>query len=184
MDRFLNEFEDHFRAGFLPDLEQTLAKVQHEKVYACAFGTDSDWVTLFLAVNTEESLAGHIVSMKEQGLCDSEEDEIYYRWGCSEYRYGEDTHFNHISRLLYGTEEVQKHKDEIMRIIAKVVNETADDVFARYGQAKADITFFVSLTDDDLAEEIENQSVHQMTVPSLASKFLKRYDGMKQNELT
>lgn len=123
-------------------------------------------------------LAGHIVSMKEQGLCDSEEDEIYYRWGCSEYQYGEDTHFNHISRLLYVTEEVQEYKDEIIRIIAKVVNETADDVFARYGQAKADITFFVSLTDDDLAEEIENQSVHHMTVPSLASKFLKRYDGI------
>ncbi|MEK4077076.1 DUF4303 domain-containing protein [Paenibacillus sp. FSL M7-0656] len=178
MDLFLNEFEDHFRAGFLPDLEQTLAKVQDEEVYACAFGTDSDWVTLFMAVNTEESLAGHIVSMKEQGLCDSEEDEIYYRWGCSEYQYGEDTHFNHISRLLYVTEEVQEYKDEIIRIIAKVVNETADDVFARYGQAKADITFFVSLTDDDLAEEIENQSVHHMTVPSLASKFLKRYDGI------
>lgn len=58
MDLFLNEFEDHFRAGFLPDLEQTLAKVQDEEVYACAFGTDSDWVTLFMAVNTEESLLG------------------------------------------------------------------------------------------------------------------------------
>lgn len=80
--------------------------------------------------------------------------------------------------MLYATEEVQEYKDEIIRIIAKVVNETADDVFARYGQAKADITFFVSLTDDDLAEEIENQSVHHMTVPSLASKFLKRYDGI------
>ncbi|OMF65042.1 DUF4303 domain-containing protein [Paenibacillus sp. FSL R5-0766] len=178
MDLVLNEFEDHFRASFLPDLEQTLSKVQDEKVYACAFGTDSDWVTLFMALNTEESLSKHITNMKEQGLCDSEQDEIYYRWGCSEYQYGEDTHFNHISRLLYGTEEVQKHKDEIIRIIAKVVNETVDDVFARYGQTKADITFFVSLTDDDLAEEIENQSVHQMTVSSLASKFLKRYDGI------
>ncbi|WP_433746646.1 DUF4303 domain-containing protein [Paenibacillus amylolyticus] len=178
MDRFLSEFEKQFRAGFLPDLEQTLAKVQHEKVYACAFGTDSDWVTLFMAVNTEESLAAHISRMKEQGLCDSEEDEIYYRWGCSEYQYGEDTHFNHISRLLYATEEVREYKDEIIRIIAKVVNETADDVFAQYGQIKADITFFVSLTDDDLAEEIENQSVHQMTVPGLVSTFLKRYDDM------
>ncbi|WP_340028502.1 DUF4303 domain-containing protein [Paenibacillus sp. FSL H7-0940] len=178
MDRFFNKFEDQFRAGFLSDLEQTLAKVQHEKVYACVFGTDSDWITLFMAVNTEESLTRHITNMKEQGLCDSEQDEIYYRWGCSEYQYGEDTHFNHISRLLYATEDVQKYKDEIIRIIAKVVNETTGDVFARYGQAKADITFFVSLTDDDLAEEIENQSVHLMTVPSLASKFLKRYDGI------
>ncbi|MGG4400973.1 DUF4303 domain-containing protein [Paenibacillus amylolyticus] len=178
MDRFLNKFENQFRAGFLSDLEQTLSKVQDEKVYACAFGTDSDWVTLFLAVNTEESLAGHISSMNEQELCDSEQDEIYYRWCCSEYQYGEDTHFNHISRLLYATEDVQKYKDEIIRIIAKVVNETADDVFARYGQTKADITFFVSLTDDDLAEEIENQSVHHMTLLSLASKFLKRYDGI------
>ncbi|WP_091020913.1 DUF4303 domain-containing protein [Paenibacillus amylolyticus] len=178
MDRFLNEFEEQFLAGFRPELEQTLAKVEHEKAYACVFGTDSDWVTLFMAVNTEESLARHISSMKEQGLCDSEEDEIYYRWGCSEYQYGEDTHFNHISRLLYATEEVQKYKDEIIRIIAKVVNETTDDVFTRYGQTKADITFFVSLTDDDLAEEIENQSVHQMTVPGLVSTFLKRYDDM------
>ncbi|PQP80851.1 hypothetical protein C0Q44_24175 [Paenibacillus sp. PCH8] len=178
MDRFLNEFEDHFRAGFLPDLEQTLAKVQHEKVYACAFGTDSDWVTLFMTVNTEESLSKHITDMKEQELCDSEQDEIYYRWGCSEYQYGEDTHFNHISRLLYATEEVQKYKDEIIRIIAEVVNETADDVFARYGQVKGDITFFISMTDDDMAEDIENQSVQQMTADSLVSGFLTRYDEL------
>lgn len=178
MNCFLKEFEDHFRAGFLSDLEQTLAKVQHEKVYACAFGTDSDWVTLFLAVNTEEALARHISDMKEQGLYDSEEDMIYYRWGCSEYQYGDDTHFNHISRLLYATEDVYQYKDDIIRIIAKVVNETADEVFARYGQTKADITFFVSLTDDELAEDTENQSVRQMTVPGLANEFLKRYDGM------
>ena len=31
MDQFLNEFEDKFRAGFLPDLEQTLQEMQHEK---------------------------------------------------------------------------------------------------------------------------------------------------------
>ncbi|WP_433707373.1 DUF4303 domain-containing protein [Paenibacillus illinoisensis] len=179
MDPFLNEFEDKFRAGFLPDLEQTLQEMQHEKVYACAFGTDSDWITLFMAANTEESLARHIARMKEEGLCDSEQDEIYYRWACSEYQYGEDTHFNHISRLLYAAEDVQHYKDEMIQIIAKVVSETPDEVFARYGQSKADITFFISMTDDDEAEELENQSVVLMTESSLASEFLKRYDGLE-----
>ena len=66
--------------------------------------------------------------MKEEGLCDSEQDEIYYRWGCSEYQYGEDTHFNHISRLLYAAGDVQHYKDEMIQIIAKVVSETTDEV--------------------------------------------------------
>ena len=110
MEYFLSEFEKQFRASLLPDLEQTLAKAASENVYACAFATDSDWVTLFLANNTEEALSKHITHMKEQGLCDDAEDEIYYRWSCSEYQYGEDTHFNHISRLLSATEKVHQYK--------------------------------------------------------------------------
>lgn len=54
MNNFLNEFEERFRAGFLDDLKSILEEVKNEQVYACAFGTDSDFITLFLAVNTEE----------------------------------------------------------------------------------------------------------------------------------
>lgn len=35
------------------------------------------------------------------------------------------------------------------------------------------------MTDDDEAEELENQSVVLMTESSLASEFLKRYDGLE-----
>ncbi|MGQ3481337.1 MULTISPECIES: DUF4303 domain-containing protein [Paenibacillus] len=67
MNNFLNEFEERFRAGFLDDLKNILKEVKNEKVYGCAFGTNSDFVTLFLAVNTEESLVRHITNMKAQG---------------------------------------------------------------------------------------------------------------------
>lgn len=175
MSDFLTEFEDRFRAGFIDDLKKTLEEVKDEKVYACAFGTDSDFVTLFLAVNTEESLARHLASMKAQDLCDSEEDVSYYRWGISEYQYGDATHFNHISRFLYATENVSDYRDEMVKIIAKVVLETDDALLTQYGQSKEDIIFFMSMTDDDQAEELENQSAAQMTNPQLVSSFLQRY---------
>lgn len=113
--------------------------------------------------------------MKAQGLCDSQEDENYYRWGISEYQYGDATHFNHISRFLYATENVSDYKDELVKIIAKVVRKTDDALLTQYRQSKEDMIFFVSMTDDEQAEELENQSVAQMTNPQLVSAFFQRY---------
>ncbi|MEK5465673.1 DUF4303 domain-containing protein [Paenibacillus sp. FSL R7-0210] len=177
MNAFLTEFEQRIREGLVADLEAILAEVAHEKVYVCAIGTDSDFVTLFLAVNTEQSLARHIADMTSEGLCDDAETELYYKWAISEFQYGEHSHFNHISRFLYAEDNVYQYKDEMVKIIAKVVNETKDDLFTKYNQTKEDITFFVSMTDDELAEELENESVALMTNPELVSEFLARYDA-------
>lgn len=76
MNNFLNEFEERFRAGFLDDLKSILEEVKNEKVYACAFGTDSDFVTLFLAVNTEESLVRHITNMKAEACATARKMKI------------------------------------------------------------------------------------------------------------
>lgn len=177
MNAFLTEFEQQIREGFVADLEGILEEAAHEKVYACAAGTDSDFVTLFLAVNTEQSLARHISDMRSEGLCDDAETELYYRWGISEFQYGEHSHFNHISRFLYAQDNVYQYKDEMVKIIAKVVNETKGDIFTKYNQTKEDITFFISMTDDELAEELENESVALMTNPVLVPAFLTRYDA-------
>lgn len=177
MTDFLTRFETHFKANFLQDLTDTLEKAQNEKVYVCAFGTDSDFGTLFLAINTEESLTRHIASMKRKGLCAAEEDEVYYRWGCSEYQYGGDTHLNGISNILQGIDNAYDHKGEIIEIIVQVVRDTDEALFRQYGQSKTDIVFFVSMTDDDEAEQLENETVVRMTEAKLAASFLKRYDG-------
>lgn len=174
MINFLKEFEEKFKQEFYNDIKNLLEKISNEKVYACAFGTDSDFSTLFLAINTEESLKKHITDMENEGLCNSQEDKIYYRWCLSEFKYG-NAHFNHIYKLLNSTENVSDYKDKIVEIIAKTVLSTDSEVFKQYGQLKEDITFFVSMTDDDMAEELENQSVIKMTPKDLAKDFLMRY---------
>jgi hypothetical protein len=180
MSTFLQDFENHFRDGFKQDLQSLLKKLQGEKIYACAIFTDSDWVTLGLAVNTEEALNRHIEDMKEE-LQDDDEGEYeddeysYFRWACGEFQY-DSGDFNNISKLMNTTKNVHEHSDDIVKIIAKVVNETDGSLFAQFGQSKEDTTFFVSLSDDDGAEELENQSVVLMTTPKLSGEFLKRYD--------
>ncbi|ADM70117.2 hypothetical protein PPE_02284 [Paenibacillus polymyxa E681] len=67
------------------------------------------------------------------------------------------------------------YKDEMIKIMAKIVKETDDVLFNQFGQSKEDIIFFVSMTDDDMAEELENQSVIQMTNAKLVDGFLHRY---------
>lgn len=57
---------------------------------------------------------------------------------------------NHISKFLYATENVFDYKDEMIKIMVKVVKETDDVLFNQFGQAKEDIIFFVSMTDDDM----------------------------------
>lgn len=90
---------------------------------------------------------------------------------------GDDAHFNHLYKLLNSTENVLEYRDEIVKTIAKIVNETDKTLFTQLGQSKENITFFVSITDDDEAEELENQSVSQMTQSNLANDFLKHYDS-------
>ncbi len=80
-----------------------------------------------------------------------------------------------MSIFLYATDNVLAYKDEMINIMAKVVKETDEVLFTQFGQSKEDITFFVSMTDDDMAEELENQSVIQMTNAKLVDGFLRRY---------
>jgi hypothetical protein len=180
MNAFIQEFETHFREGFIQDLQTTFEKLQNEKVYACAFGTDGSWKTLFFAVNTEESLKRHIENMKDKGLHrGNEQDDVYFRWGCSEFQYG-DGHFNHLYKLLNTTKNVHEYQNEIVKTVAKVVNETDTAFFSKFGQSKEDITFFMSITDDDGADELENRSVVLMTSEKLADEFLGRYFWLSQ----
>lgn len=85
--------------------------------------------------------------------------------------------FQSYQPFLYAQDNVYQYKDEMVKIIAKVVNETKDDIFTKYNQTKEDITFFVSMTDDELAEELENESVALMTNHKLVPEFLARYDA-------
>ncbi|MDP1512749.1 DUF4303 domain-containing protein [Paenibacillus sp. CMAA1739] len=80
-----------------------------------------------------------------------------------------------MSIFLYATDNVLAYKDEMIKIMAKVVKATDEILFTQFGQSKEDITFFVSMTDDDMAEELENQSVIQMTNAKLVDGFLRRY---------
>ncbi len=66
-------------------------------------------------------------------------------------------------------------KMKMIKIMSKVVKETDDVLFNQFGQSKEDIIFFVSMTDDDMAKELENQSVIQMTNAKLVDGFLHRY---------
>lgn len=109
-------------------------------------------------------------------MCEGEEDKIYYRWGLSEYQYGGDTHFNGISEFLRETDQAFHFRDDLIKIMAKAVNETEDELFGQFGQRKENIVFFVSMTDDDSAEELENQSVVQMTEAKRAAEFMRRYE--------
>jgi hypothetical protein len=183
MDALIQKFENDFKEGFEQDLQATLEGLQGEKVYTCAFGTDNCWGTLYLAINTEESLNRHIENMKAENLYDGVQDYYHYRWCCSEFQYGEG-HLNNTSELLDSaaakftledftfSEDVHEFREKIVKSIVKVVNETDKSLFSRFGQSKEDITFFISIMDDEGAEELENRSVVLMTSCELSNEFL------------
>ncbi|MFD2877898.1 hypothetical protein ACFTAO_20870 [Paenibacillus rhizoplanae] len=53
----------------------------------------------------------------------------------------------------------------------------------KYNQTKEDITFFVSMTDDGLAEELENESVALMTNPQWVPDFFWHAMMLKSKNL-
>lgn len=173
MDQFYQELADKVKDAVEKDMRKVLDEVGSEKIYAVALVTDSDCVTLFLAVNTLEYL-------RENGGLESEGRWLPDEWGYSD---GDDSELAKLSELLYEHDETLSSEDDddekleerwqmfFEAVISALRQLKEDNVF---GENSEEITCFVSVSDDDRAEEVENHSAEQLNAPELVEVFLKR----------
>ena len=198
MEAFFKDLEIKIQEAVKSEMPKILKNIGNEKIYAIALVTDHDCITLFLAVNTYEYMEKTDKKYIDSGYL-SEEDIKRFKegtgsltkWMASEWGYSDENYsqFNDISKLLYDKEasiseieyEDYDKEDEAYQKYKSLFFDTVTSAFKHlieenvFGEHSEEITFFVSMTDDDMAMEIENHSAKLLNPKNVYEAFLKRY---------
>ena len=176
-------------------MEKIRREIGKEHIYSAALVTDSDCITLFLAVNTEEALARRdekdrtperLAKFREywpEELVDQVADGSFSlnrylpdEWGYSD---GTDSELNQISQQLYDQEATLSNMDddaydEIQEQFQEQFLETvalAFETLRAEGIFTPETLCFISMSDDDRTPDIEDGSVQRLNTPEQYEQF-------------
>ncbi len=176
-------------------MEEIRQETGTEHIYSAALVTDSDCVTLFLAVNTEEALAERdkedqtkerLAELREywpEELVEQVADGSFSlnRYIPDEWAYsdGTDSELNQVSRQLYDQDDKLSDADddlydELHEQFQEQFVETVTGVFGALraeGVFGSEIFCFVSMSDDERAQEITDISAQQLNTPEQYEQY-------------
>lgn len=170
------------------DAKRVLKEIDGEELYSVALVTDSDCITLFMALNTYEFLETadeeYLEMVKEdlskEDMRQVEEGEVCLtKWLPDEWGYSDDENgeLSKISQVLYkkedsNPEEYMKYKalffDTVTSAFKKVIEEKT------FGENSEEVTYFISTSDGDEIYEIENRSAKKLNSEKVYEQFLNR----------
>lgn len=121
MEKFFRDLESKIQKAVKKDVKKILKEVGEEKIYVAALVTDSDCITLYLAVNTYEYMEKADEEYIEMLKADLSEEDIknvrdgavsLTKWIPDEWGYsdGKNSQLNKISKLLYAKEEANSEE--------------------------------------------------------------------------
>ena len=190
LEKFFKEFGEKLKATIKNDFPKIRKEYGKEKPYAVAFVTDSDCTTLWLGINTCEFLK------KADAEYSEDDDDYTTKWNPDEWGYSDESaQLVKLSDELYEksralideienqtnditTDELGKRIDEsgfpqlFIKMVTTVFQELIQtDVF---GLVPNEVTYFITMNDDERAIEIENTSAELLNSKELYVEFLKR----------
>ena len=188
MKAFFDDLAEKIEQAVRTDMEQIQKEIGEEKVYAVALVTDSDCITLFLALNTYEYMRkqdAKYLEMLHEHL--SEEDiknvkegtASLTKWTPDEWGYsdGKNSQLVEISKLLYNQEEANsKEYEKHTALFFEAVTSAFKNLIAAktFGNNPDEITYFISMSDDERTYEIENFSAKLLNSENVCQVFLDR----------
>ena len=155
-----------------------------EQFYAFALYTDSGAMTICPAASSHEALARKFA---KEGIDAADDDAPYYTWSTSEWPYEawEDEHFNDIcTRLRESLESEEDHEHFLAQVFQTMTNAMArvrDDGVFTHGKSGDAPVLFVTLTDDEQAEAVEDASAKTLNSPEVYARFAARYAAGSQD---
>ena len=170
------------------DMEQIRKEIGEEKTYAVALVTDSDCITLFLALNTYEFMRKKDAKYLEMLHDHLSEEDIknvkegtasLTKWTPDEWGYsdGKNSQLAEISKLLYDKEEANsKEYEKNTSLFFEAFTSAFKNLIAEktFGNDSDEITYFISMSDDERTYEIEDFSAKLLNSESVCQAFLKR----------
>lgn len=188
MKQFFDNLKQEIQLAIEKDVKNIFCEIGKEKVYAIALVTDSDCITLYMAINTCEylkkkdeqyikMLEGRVTEEKikriKEGL-DSFTKWIPAEWGYSD---GKNSELTKISRKLYEKEESDpteyaKNKSLFFETVTSSFKEIIEKKI--FGTNSEEVTYFISISDGDEIYEIENYSAKLLNSDTIYEQFLNR----------
>ena len=195
MEQFFADLQPAIEKAVRHAMEKIRREIGREHIYSAALVTDSDCITLFLAVNTEEALARRdekdrtperLAKFREywpEELVDQVADGSFSlnrylpdEWGYSD---GTDSELNQVSRQLYDQEATLSNTDadaydEIHEQFQEQFLETvalAFETLRAEGIFAPETLCFISMSDDDRTPDIEDGSVRRLNTPEQYEQF-------------
>jgi len=165
---------EELKASSLSATESLLSRDDRDDIYALALFTSDDGASVSMAANTEQGYQARLAAEAEDEP-NSPDDEAYYRWASSEWilEGWDRPAFSRLNALL-----AQQDTSDFDRYFANLIEAMIAALAAvkeALGKQLADITAFVTVTDSDAAEALENASASRINAPDLANRFLRRF---------
>lgn len=194
MELFFKELGEKIEQAVEKDVKKILKKIGKEKIYSVALVTDSDCITLFLAINTYEY-------MKKEDARNLKENSDWYskeeiekikdgsislsKWIPDEWGYSDGKHseLNKVSKLLFekeaaDSEEYAKHKDLFFETVTSAFKHLIEAKV--FGENSDEITYFISMSDDERTPDLQDYSAKLLNSESVYEKFHEEL--LRENE--
>lgn len=187
MELFFKDLDNKIQQAVKKDVKKILKEVGKEKIYAVALVTDSDCITLYLALNTYEHMKNRDEEYIEMLQDDLSEEYIknvregsisITKWNPAEWGYseGKNSKLVEISKLLYAEEANSQEYARYTELFFETVSSAFKHLIKSkiFGENSEEITYFISMSDDERTPEIENHSAKLLNSKSVYEEFLKR----------
>ena len=151
------------RDAVAADLREILGRIDDERIYTVALVTDRYCCSLFLAVNTLEYLES-----------EDEEPDDDCKWHPDEWGYsdGHGSELVKLSKSLWENHNTLPGEAFFFSAMISAMKQVKDSGI--FGERTHEITFFISISDDEDAENLEDSSAMTLNSPELAAVFLSR----------
>ena len=145
------------------DLREILGRIDDERIYTAALVTDRYCCSLFLAVNTLEYLES-----------EDEEPDDETKWHPDEWGYsdGHGSELVKLSKSLWENHNTLPGEAFFFSAMISAMKQVKDSGI--FGERTDEITLFISISDDEDAENLEDSSAMTLNSPELAAVFLNR----------
>ncbi|OWR32339.1 hypothetical protein CDO73_01650 [Saccharibacillus sp. O23] len=183
MKDFFAKFTEELVQAVRADFAELVKRIGNEKLYAVALVTDSDAGTVYLGMNTEESLGRRVEYYKREGDPDAESYISSYRWMPDEWAYSdgdlEPSQTVRASRMLSSRDD---YSEETQAAFCEAASEALkqldqEGLFSNVAD-RDELTLFVYMNDDDRSEDIEDYSAKLLNPEPVYLRFKARYDSI------
>lgn len=150
----------------------------NEEFYAYALYTDSDAMTVQASAN---SLHGFEKAVSHQSDT-SAATLAYYKWATSEWAYEgwKASFFKEISAQLRTSESrksLATFKQNVSAAMTGALKKLDAEGFFGVNAEREEVVLFISVTDDDQAQSVEDDSARLLNPRSVSERFARRYAG-------